>query len=140
MTVSEVYRKLGEVRSAKLSVELLLDRLRALDAMKTSIRSIMPKEVDVQTSRGTSRLEDIIVEIDEKEELLQRRVHWYMDAVESVKSLILTVEKDTARQILVKRYIDCKKWEIIALETGYTVEHIQRIKRKAVQEIARRPQ
>ena len=138
MTVREVYKKLSEVRSARLSVDLLLDRLRSLDSLKTSIKSILPKQDKVQTSGGGSRLEDIIVEIDAKEELLQRYVHTYWRSEEEAKTLISLVENDTERLILSKRFLDGKKWEIIAMETGYTMEWTQRLKKRGVREIARK--
>ena len=138
MTVREVYKKLSEVRAARVSAELLLDRLRALDSLKTSIKSILPTKDKVQTSGGGSRLENIIVEIDAKEELLQRHVHAYWKAEEEAKTLISLVENDMARAILSKRFLDGKKWEIIAMETGYTMEWTQRLKKRGVREIARK--
>lgn len=138
MTVREVYKKLAEVRSARLATELLIERLRELDSLKTSIKSILPRADVVQTSHSNDKLSDIIAEIAENEEILQRRVHKYLNAAEEAKLLISYAEKDMVRAILNKRYIDGKKWEIIAMETGYTMEWVQRLKKKGVQEIARK--
>ena len=54
---------------------------------------------------------------------------------EEIYNIIHSIDNPTCKQILLKRYVQGKKWEEIELEMNYAPQHIHRLHKKAVEEV-----
>ena len=54
---------------------------------------------------------------------------------EEIFNIISAIENPTYKQILHKRYVQGKKWDEISEELNYERQHINRIHKKAVEEV-----
>ena len=139
MTVPEVYRILRRVTALRSRMDHYMSRIEELESLKTSIGTILPKADIVQRSpEDGSRLEGILIDIEEMQEKLRRAVAEWKDGIQDAEDLINMIDSDTRKTVLELRFIHGMKWEDIAEKTGYTPEWVQRIKKRAIAEIARK--
>jgi DNA-directed RNA polymerase specialized sigma subunit len=81
--------------------------------------------------RNIYRNEDAIVRAMEYE----RRIEAERDKLSSAMNTITAIEDATAQAIVVKRYIDRKTWESIAVETYVSLRQVHRLHGQVLAEI-----
>ena len=139
MTVSEVYGVLRRVYTLKSRMNHYMTSIEELESLKTSIGSILPRTDIVQTSHDNgSRLDMILIDIDDIQDKFQKTVAEWKQSIVDAEDLINTLDDEVQKTILELRFIRGHKWEDIARETNYTADWVQRLKKRAIRDIARK--
>lgn len=108
-----------------------ISSLRNLAIKATSTLSDIPPS----GSRNVHRMEDVIVKIIDMENEINADIDRLVDLKKDVASLIKSVSSPEQQTLLELRYLCFKSWEEIAVEMGYTIQHIYRIRDKALKGI-----
>lgn len=105
--------------------------LRSLATKATSTISDMPGG-----SRNIHRMEDVIIKISSVEEEINNDIDELVDLKRDIMRLIKKLADPEYQVILEERYLCFKKFEQIALDMGYSIQHIFRLHEKALKELA----
>lgn len=127
-------RYLKRYRKNRLLIERLEDKLAKLDERLFKIKSVSFGE----TVRGgiPVTMDDLLADKDD----LSRRINKLLIKGRKYRTEIVDAidELDDAQsaEILEMFFVDCKDFDIIADELGYSVRHVTRIYNEAINELA----
>ena len=107
--------------------EIRVLRQRA-EGMNGSGINDMPRTVSPDRSKMVFRIMALEQEIQET----QRE---YDALLADMEARIKAVDDADCRDLLSKRYLEFKSWNMIAADFGYSVQHIYRLRDKAVQKL-----
>ncbi len=105
--------------------------LRALATKATSTLSDTPPS----GTRNVHSMEDIITKIVDLENEINRDIDILVDLKREFVSVIREIDNTEYQTLLELRYLCFKTWEQIAVDMGYSLQHIFRIHDKALKEI-----
>lgn len=105
--------------------------LKALACKATTLLSDMPKS----KGSASSRVEDIIVKMMELQEEINQDIDDFVDLKQEIMQAIKKIETFDHRIVLEKRYLGFKKWEEIAVEMNYSIQHVYRLHGQGLQKI-----
>lgn len=105
--------------------------LRALATKATSALSDTPPS----GTRNVHSMEDIIAKIVDLENEINRDIDILVDLKRELVSVIREIDNTEYQTLLELRYLCFKTWEQIAVDMGYSLQHIFRIHDKALKEI-----
>ncbi|MCM8710867.1 DUF1492 domain-containing protein [Clostridium sp. SYSU_GA19001] len=105
--------------------------LRALATKATSTLSDTPPS----GTRNVHSMEDIIAKIVDLENEINRDIDILVDLKREFVSVIRKIDNTEYQTLLELRYLCFKTWEQIAVDMGYSLQHIFRIHDKALKEI-----
>ena len=105
-----------------------LSALRSLVTKATSTLSDSPPSA----TRNVHRMEDIIVKIVDMENEINADIDRLVDLKKEIMSVIKSVENPEQQTLLELRYLCFRTWEEISVEMDYTIQHIYRIRNKAL--------
>ena len=126
---------LKEYTSIKKELKQIQFKLKELEERKTSIKSIIISDMNVQTSHNNNSIEDLLIKIEECiEEYNKKEIKLYNKQLE-IENCINGLEP-TERIIMRLRYIEGYKWEKVCVETNYSWEGIHKIHRKILKKIS----
>lgn len=108
-----------------------INRLRELAAKATSTLS----DSGACGHGDKQRMESIIVKIVELEHQISRDIDTLIELKKDNVEIIKKVENPEYQTLLELRYLCFKTWEQIAVEMGYSIQHIFRIHAKALEKI-----
>ena len=97
--------------------------LHTLATKATSTLSDMPSG----GSRSVHRMEDIILKIIAMENDINADIDALVDLKEDIRQLLKKVENAEYRCILEQRYVNYRPWEQIAVDMGYSLQHLFRL-------------
>lgn len=106
--------------------------LRELTAKATSTLSDMPRA----SSPDMHRMENIIAKIIDLENEINGEIDRLIDLKREMRTVINAVDSPEHTVVLELRHLCFKTWEQIAVEMGYSIQHIYRIHEQALQRIA----
>lgn len=110
--------------------EIRLLRERA-EGMSGSGLGDMPRTV----SPERCKMESAVFRIMALEEEIRETQKEYDALVIDMERRINAVQDDDARDLLTKRYVEFKSWNVITAEFGYSVHNIYRIHAKALEKL-----
>jgi len=113
--------KLGQVSS-----------LNDLATKATSTLTGMPKN----PNRATSTMADAIGKIIDLQAEINRDIDHLVDLKREIVAVIKTVDNTEYQTLLEKRYLCFETWEQIAVDMDYSIQHIYRIRDKALATIS----
>ena len=126
--------ELKEYTSIKKELEQIQFKLKELGERKTSIKSMIISDMNVQTSHNNNSIEDLLIKIEECiEEYNKKEIKLYNKQLE-IENCINSLEP-TERIIARSRYIEGKTFEQIAVDLNYSWRHTIRIHGKILQKI-----
>lgn len=126
---------LKEYTSIKKELKQIQFKLKELEERKTSIKSMIISDMNVQTSHNNNSIEDLLIKIEECiEEYNKKEIKLYNKQLE-IENCINSLEP-TERIIMRLRYIEGYKWEKVCVETNYSWEGIHKIHRKILKKIS----
>lgn len=126
---------LKEYTSIKKELKQIQFKLKELEERKTSIKSMIISDMNVQTSHNNNSIEDLLIKIEECiEEYNKKEIKLYNKQLE-IENCINGLEP-TERIIMRLRYIEGYKWEKVCVETNYSWEGIHKIHRKILKKIS----
>lgn len=100
-----------------------IDVLKDLTTKVTATLSDAPKG----TSKTTSHMEAIIVQICDLEVMIQKEVEKLIKTEVEYIALFNQIEDKTQQMVLEQRYLCFKSWKEIAEYLNYSIQHVQRI-------------
>ena len=125
---------LKEYTSIKKELKQIQFKLKELEERKTSIKSMIISDMNVQTSHNNNSIEDLLIKIEECiEEYNKKEIKLYNKQLE-IENCINSLEP-TERIIMRLRYIEGKTFEQIAVDLNYSWRHTIRIHGKILQKI-----
>ena len=125
---------LKEYTSIKKELKQIQFKLKELEERKTSIKSMIISDMNVQTSHNNNSIEDLLIKIEECiEEYNKKEIKLYNKQLE-IENCINSLEP-TERIIARSRYIEGKTFEQIAVDLNYSWRHTIRIHGKKKQKI-----
>jgi len=110
--------------------EIHLLRQRA-EGMNGSGINDMPRTV----SPDRSKMEGTVFKIMALEQEIQETQREYDALLADMEARIKAVDDADYRDLLSKRYLEFKSWNMIAADFGYSVQHIYRLRDKAIQKL-----
>lgn len=110
--------------------EIRVLRQRA-EGMNGSGINDMPRTV----SPDRSKMEGTVFKIMALEQEIQETQREYDALLADMEARIKAVDDADYRDLLSKRYLEFKSWNMIAADFGYSVQHIYRLRDKAVQKL-----
>jgi len=105
--------------------------LRELATKATSTLSDMPRS----DSRNLYRMENIIVKIIGLEDEINGDIDRLVDLKREMRSVINAVGSPEHKTLLELRYLCFKPWEQIAVDMGYSIQHVYRIHDQALNSV-----
>ena len=125
---------LKEYTSIKRELKQIQFKLKELEERKTSIKSMVISDMNVQTSHNNNSIEDLLIKIEECiEEYNKKEIELYNKQLE-IEKCINSLEP-TERIIARSRYIEGKTFEQISVDLNYSWRHTIRILGKILQKI-----
>ena len=125
---------LKKYTSIKRELKQIQFKLKELEERKTSIKSMVISDMNVQTSHNNNSIEDLLIKIEECiEEYNKKEIELYNKQLE-IEKCINSLEP-TERIIARSRYIEGKTFEQISVDLNYSWRHTIRIHGKILQKI-----
>lgn len=128
---------LKQIKRLRNEIDILIHQRDELEelAMCTGAINIQPDKV--QSSPNPNRTTDKIDSIVDMEEFISQKIETYKRETTSIIQMIAELDSDEKyRQTLRLRYIKFKKFEEIALDTGYSYERIRHLHKEALEMFA----
>lgn len=104
-----------------------LSSLKALSTKATSTLTDMPKG-----TRNVHVREDIILKMMDLENEINADINELLDLKQNILSVIKLVDNSEYQTLLELRYLCFKPWEKIALDMGYSLHHLYKIHKSAL--------
>ena len=86
-------------------------------------------------SPGNSQMADAIGKIVDLEAEINRDIDRLIDLKREIASVISRVDKHDYRTLLERRYLGFETWDKIAAAMGYSIQHVYRLRDKALAEV-----
>lgn len=135
MTDKELFQRakdyFAQIRKTNRLIQRLTDTVHTLRSGLTS-QSYELKPDKVQTSGAKDTLGETIVKIMSLEEDINARIDELVDMKKEAFSMISKVPDLDQQNVLIGRYIQLKKWEVLAAEFDYTTQWLFEIHGKAL--------
>jgi len=136
MTVKEY---LGQAYRLDQRINSKLEQVASLNELATKCTSTltgMPRN----PNRDTSTMADAVGKIVDLQAEINRDIDRLVDLKREMVSLIKAVDNTEYQTLLELRYLCFKTWEQIAVDMGYSIQHIYRLREKAYNEIRMPPE
>lgn len=125
---------LKEYTNIKKELTQIQFKLKELEERKSSIKSMIISDINVQTSHNNNSIENLLIKIEECiEEYNKKEIELYNKQLE-IENCINSLDA-TERIIARSRYIEGKTFEQIAVDLNYSWRHTVRIHGKILQKI-----
>lgn len=125
--LSQAYRLDIRINSKIEQVASLND----LALKATSVITGMPHS----PNKGKSSMADTIDKIIDLQAEINRDIDTLVDLKAEIVTVIKAVENTEYQTLLEKRYLNYMSWESIAVDMGYSIQHLYRLREKAYAEV-----
>jgi len=125
---------LGQAYRLDQRINSKLEQVMSLRTLATKATSTL-SDTPPSGTRNVHRMEDIIVKIIEMENEINRDIDNLVDLKREMVSVIKAVTDPEYQTILELRYLCFKSWEQIAVDMNYSIQHIYRLRDRALNEI-----
>ena len=127
-TVKKEYlNQYQESQRALKRIEDTIYELRSFKMYPSAIIDGLPRSAEHKD------LSDYAVKLDQLVARYYRQRYKRIKIFDEIMQKIEKHQDETERQLLFERYIKCAKWEDIAEEMGYSLQHIHRLHNKAIE-------
>ena len=111
-----------------------LEQIMSLRTLATKATSTL-SDTPPSGTRNVYSMEDTIVKMIDLENEINRDIDTLVDLKRDIMDVIKNVNNPEQQTLLELRYLCFKTWEQIAVEMGYSLQHIFRIHDKALKGI-----
>ena len=111
-----------------------LEQVTALSSLATKVTATltgMPKS----SNRPTSLMSDTINKIFDLQSEINKDIDQLVDLKREIVGAIRLVTSTESQTLLEKRYLCFETWEQIAVDMSYSIQHIYRIRDRAIDEL-----
>ena len=134
MTAKEYLSRAYKINSRINSKIEQVTALRELATKATATLSDMPPS----GTRNLHRMEDVICNIIDLENEINRDIDCLVDTKREISRTIKTVDNVELQLLLEKRFLCGLTWEQIAVEMGYSIRQVYRLRDSAYKEISKK--
>lgn len=128
MTVKQY---LSQLKKIDAQIEQLIEEKGRLESQLMNT-TVAPKEIQVMSSLPADPMADRVARIVDIEHELDIRTDHLIDLRNMIIRQIHKLDDPLMIQILYKRYVEYKRWDIIEAEMNYSFQHLQRLHKKAL--------
>lgn len=123
---------LGQAYRLDQRINSKLEQVMSLRELNTKATATMS---DLPSGAGHSvyRMQDIIAKIVDLENEINRDIDTLVDLKREMVATIKAVADPECQTLLELRYLCFKTWEQIAVEMKYSIQHIYRLRDKAIE-------
>ena len=114
-------------------INTLIEEKQAAFARACSIT--VPTDKEHFSSSGDNSTEKKFIRYTEYEIMIDKRIDKLLKIKKQILNAINDINTEKLRILLVKRYLQFKTWERIAIEMNYDVRQIYRLHQQALKEI-----
>ena len=125
---------LGQAFRLDQRINSKLEQVMSLRDLATKATSTL-SDIAPSGTRNVHQMEDIIVKIVDLENEINRDIDALVDLKREMVSVIKSVANPEYQTILELRYLCFRTWEQIAVDMNYSIQHIYRLRDKALKEI-----
>ena len=125
---------LGQAYRLDQRINSKLEQVMSLRTLATKATSTL-SDTPPSGTRNVHHMEDIIVKIIEMKNEINRDIDNLVDLKREMVSVIKAVTDPEYQTILELRYLCFKSWEQIAVDMNYSIQHIYRLRDRALNEI-----
>lgn len=132
MTVKEY---LGQAYRLDQRINSKLEQVASLNDLANKVTTTltgMPKN----PNRATSTMADAVAKIIDLQAEINRDIDCLVDLKREIVAVIKTVDNPEYQTLLEKRYLCFETWEQIAVDMDYSIQHIYRLRDKALSKIS----
>ena len=125
---------LGQAYLIDQRINSKLEQVASLNELATKCTSTltgMPRN----PNRGTSTMADAVGKIVDLQAEINRDIDRLVDLKREMVRLIKAVDNTEYQTLLELRYLCFRTWEQIAVDMGYSIQHIYRLREKAYDKI-----
>lgn len=130
------HKRLMQLAEARTQISILCNRIEELKTIATAAGTSGTGE-RVQTSAEPDRMERTIIKLMEEENKLAERVCDWMQLNREILEELEKLEP-THRDVLVAYYIRRDRDDVTGERLGYAKDYVRQIRRKALEEYAKR--
>ena len=131
MTVKEY---LGQAYRLDQRINSKLELVASLNDLATKVTTTLT-DMPKNPNHATSTMADVIVKIIDLQAEINRDIDSLVDLKREIVTAIKTVDNTEYQTLLEKRYLCFETWEQIAVDMDYSIQHIYRLRDKALSEI-----
>jgi seryl-tRNA synthetase len=113
-----------------------IDQITSLQELAEKATSTL-SETPRSASPNLHPMETTIAKIIDLEEEINQDIDYLVDLKKELVSLIKSVQNTEEQTLLEQRYLCFKKWEQIAVDMNYSVQHVFRLHDAAILSVAR---
>ena len=111
-----------------------IDQISSLHDLATKATSTL-SDMPGSATRNVHRMEDVILKIIELEEEIRGDMKNLIDLKQCIMQTIKKLKGADLQTVLEFRYLCMKQWEQIAVNMGYSLQHIFRLHAKALKDV-----
>ena len=115
------------IKAKVTQIQELRDMCESLGGIRTDTKVQTSLKLDPLGDAVTSMMDSILYE--------EKEIARLIDVKKEIAAVISSVERDDYRLILYERYVNMKKWEEIAVDSGYSERHVKRLHGMALKKI-----
>lgn len=130
------HKRLMQLAEARTQISILCNRIEELKTIATAAGTSGTGE-RVQTSAEHDRMDRTIVKLMEEEDKLEERVRDWMQLNRDILAELEKLEP-THRDVLVAYYMRRDRDEVTGDRLGYAKDYVRQIRRRALEEYAKR--
>ena len=126
---------LGQAYRIDRRIRSKIEQISALHDLATKATSALGSD-PVSGTRDPHRLQETIGKMMDLEEELNRDIDALVDLKREIMGAIKKVENTEHQTLLEMRYLSFMTWERIADDLDYSIQHIHRLHRQALEKIS----
>ncbi len=126
---------LGQAYRIDRRINSKIEQVSALHDLATKATAALDSE-PVSGTRNPQRLQEVIDKMIDLEDELNSDIDELVDLKREIMGVIKGVENREYQTLLEMRYLSFKTWERIAVDLGYSIQHIHRLHRQALGKIS----
>lgn len=130
------HKRLMQLAEARTQISILCNRIEELKTIATAAGTSGTGE-RVQTSAEHDRMDRTIIKLMEEEDKLEERVRDWMELNREILAELEKLEP-THRDVLVAYYMRRDRDDVTGDRLGYAKDYVRQIRRKALEEYAKR--
>lgn len=131
-----VQKYLQQIKVLDAKIKQKQQQYIKLKAAASSAGAIRYDKEVVQTTRTGDRLEKLVLQYIELEQEINQEKFRLEQAKQTIINQIHSLNDDRFINVLFKRYVEYKSYELIAVEMNYSFDYVKELHRKALDSFA----
>ena len=129
LTMEELKAKL---KSAADHQQMLEEDFLERQRLRSQAERITPSYSEVTRKKSGKKRDGKIITLVEYDDIIRQDMQLLVESLNSVRQIINYAGNPRLHLILQMRYLNYKTWEQIAVEMNYSIQHIYRLRDKAL--------